>query len=748
MGFDNRLRRTGLGLLLACVAVASPAAEPDPERDALLARFDRPAYLAPIVGPARRASVKPLGECVGWGPINLMVDPGIAPERWEEVVRGLPDLGPSRRYQLNSVWSRTAVNGPVTPLAQRVILTYSFVPDGTLMYSIGPGPVLDGGTAPSTLHASMTTAFGGNPQVWKELLRESLTRWGELVGVSYYESLDDGAPMGAPGVLGVRGDVRIGMISLNDGLGGVLAYNIAPLPDGFTDPVPAGAGGDMVIDSGDVGLWALDADNFLPLRNTVMHEHGHGLGYSHVSPISQTKLMEALLTTAFDGPQEDDIRGAQLQYGDWMEPNNAPEVAWDLGLLGPTELVLENLALEDAAAIDWVRVRVPAQTVLELTAEPLGTDYVQGPEVGSPELVEAREVLDLAVDILRGDGTTLVATLNAGGLGDSESAALPLLAGAGEYLLRVRSTTPTGDVQRYRLALAATPGSPTAAYQLAGVLVSDTTGNGNANQQADPGESLLVRLPVRNVGFAAGSGATGTLSSLSPTATITAPSTTYGTLAPLGVDQGAAYYGFALDGAHPCGSPVLLRLTTSAPEGVFVDDFELATGGPASGVGAQLTTGDGPQNFFGGDFVGQNIVWTGEGTVQDVNIRGLDISYSQMGDLVVFLQSPAGTFVSLSSFTSVSGANMVDTVLDDEAATPLAAASAPYTGTFAPEGALSTYDGETAAGTWTLGVFNQLGFQSGTLHTWTLEITAEGGITCAAPAPPPAGPTSNHLAIR
>lgn len=743
----------GNGFLFTTLLLATTtpllAADLEPERAALLTQFDRPGYLAAISGPgpSRAATFQPMGECVTWGPINIAVDPSIDPARWETVVRGLPKLAPSRTFQVNSIWSRTAINGPVTPLTQRVLLTYSFVPDGTLMYTIGPGPVLDGGTAPSTLNASMTTAFGGDPVLWKDLMRDSITRWGDLIGVTYFESVDDGAPMGAPGVFGVRGDVRIGMISFGDGLGNVLAYNIAPLPDDFVDVVPPGAGGDMVIDADDVGLWSLDEENFLPLRNTVMHEHGHGLGYSHVDPINQTKLMEALLTTAFDGPQQDDIRGAQFQYGDWIEPNETAVDAWDVGALAPTPLVFENLALENPNANDWLRFSVPAQSVLSLAVEPVGDDYLQAPQLGIPELVEGREILDLAVDIRLGNGTTLVAALNDTGLGGNETATLPLLAGAGTYTLRVHTATPTGDVQRYRLSASASPGSPNAAYDLAGVLLSDSTGNGNANQRADPGEALLLRLPLRNVGFAAGTGATGTLTSLSPTATITQPTTTYPVMAPLGVAPGAAYYGLSLSGAHVCGDPVLLRLTTTANQGTFMEDFVLPTGGAASGVGALATTVDAPQVFFSGSFVGQNIVWTGEGTVQDVNIRGLDITYPALGDLIVFVQSPLGTFVTLTTGSSVEGANMVDTVLDDEAMGPIAAGSAPYTGTFRPESALSTFDGETAAGTWTLGVFNQLGFQSGTLHTWTLEITAQGAVACAAPAPP-AGPASNHLAVR
>jgi len=120
----------------------------------------------------------------------------------------------------------------------------------------------------------------------------------------------------ASGVLGVRGDVRISGHFI-DGNSGVLAYNFFP---NF---------GDMVIDTGD-NTYNNTASNSLILRNILAHEHGHGLGISHVCPVNQTKLMEPFLTTAFDGPQPDDILAGNRGYGDDNEHNDTPGTATGL----------------------------------------------------------------------------------------------------------------------------------------------------------------------------------------------------------------------------------------------------------------------------------------------------------------------------------------------------------------------------------------------------------------------------------
>ncbi len=109
-------------------------------------------------------------------------------------------------------------------------------------------------------------------------------------------------------------------------------------------------------------------------------------------------------------------------------------------------------------------------------------------------------------------------------------------------------------------------------------------------------------------------------------------------------------------------------------------------------------------------------------TITDVNVV-LDITHPSVDDLDVTLESPTGTVVELFTDVGGAGANFTATTLDDEAGTSIAAGSAPFTGTFAPEGSLGSYDGETSVGTWTLTITDDTPGNAGTLNSWGIAIT-------------------------
>ena len=197
------------------------------------------------------------------------------------------------RYQGTDRWTVTATDGTIGS-GNPITLTYSFVADGTFIPNLGIGV----GSGTSNLFSWLNGIYG-SPTTWQNLFAQVFDRWSELIGVTYvYEPNDDGVNTNsAPGVLGVRGDVRIGGFNFqNDGNGGVLAYNNFPND------------GDMIFDSAD-SFFNGTSSNSRRLRNVAAHEHGHGLGMLHVCPLTGSKLMEPLATTSFDGPQLDDILG-------------------------------------------------------------------------------------------------------------------------------------------------------------------------------------------------------------------------------------------------------------------------------------------------------------------------------------------------------------------------------------------------------------------------------------------------------
>src|SRR5262249_39271161 len=71
-----------------------------------------------------------------------------------------------------------------------------------------------------------------------------------------------------------------------------------------------------------------------------------------------------------------------------------------------------------------------------------------------------------------------------------------------------------------------------------------------------------------------------------------------------------------------------------------------------------------------------------------------------------------------------SGQNYINTVFDDQAAISITAGAPPFTGSFKPEGSLSTFNGINANGTWTLQIIDAFPpADNGTLTAWSVSIT-------------------------
>jgi subtilisin-like proprotein convertase family protein len=107
------------------------------------------------------------------------------------------------------------------------------------------------------------------------------------------------------------------------------------------------------------------------------------------------------------------------------------------------------------------------------------------------------------------------------------------------------------------------------------------------------------------------------------------------------------------------------------------------------------------------------------GPVLDVNVT-LTITHTWDSDLDVFLVSPAGTRVELFTDVGIAQRNFTGTSLDDEAALSITQGSAPFTGSYRPEGQLAVLDGQDPNGTWRLEITDDLGGDAGTLQNWSL----------------------------
>ncbi len=110
------------------------------------------------------------------------------------------------------------------------------------------------------------------------------------------------------------------------------------------------------------------------------------------------------------------------------------------------------------------------------------------------------------------------------------------------------------------------------------------------------------------------------------------------------------------------------------------------------------------------------------GTINDLNVVGLDIDHTWINDLRVKLKSPANTERFL--LNQICGDQ--DDILihfDDESANTYASIPCPPNGvTHQPNQSLSAFDGENLNGVWTLTVEDMANQDGGTLQAWGLEV--------------------------
>ena len=115
----------------------------------------------------------------------------------------------------------------------------------------------------------------------------------------------------------------------------------------------------------------------------------------------------------------------------------------------------------------------------------------------------------------------------------------------------------------------------------------------------------------------------------------------------------------------------------------------------------------------------------------------LNAAFPTDSALTATLIAPDGTKIPLFSDVGGTGSNFVNTIFDDSALTPIASGTAPFTGTFKPTGSLSTgassllghtvdfknTAGQWVPGVWTLQLTNSKTGVTGTLGSWSLNIT-------------------------
>ncbi|WP_353260294.1 proprotein convertase P-domain-containing protein, partial [Prochlorothrix hollandica] len=143
-------------------------------------------------------------------------------------------------------------------------------------------------------------------------------------------------------------------------------------------------------------------------------------------------------------------------------------------------------------------------------------------------------------------------------------------------------------------------------------------------------------------------------------------------------------------------------IDTSVQAEEILTTIDIDAGGPIPAVGTS-----GPANFTFS-------VPIGVGFISDLDVR-FSAAHTWDSDLEVSLISPLGSSLALFTGVGGSGENFQDTLLNDDALTLITAGSAPFDGSFRPQGTLLAVEGEVADGTWHLSVVDTAENDSGTL---------------------------------
>lgn len=376
---------------------------------------------------------------------------------------------PSADFRIGGRWDRTASSGSIGRVqGTPANLTWGIVRDGTSITGSREG------TSPSDLVAMMDSLYGASATgdlqdaPWFRFFEESFDRWSELSGVTYtYEPNDLGAPIrntsgSQTGVVGQYADSRIGghFVGTSSTGGNILAYNYFPNH------------GDMVIDTDDASFFGNTFGDSRRLRNTIMHEAGHGLGFNHLESNNSAQLMEPFIQTSIDGPQIDDILAAHRNYGDFFEKAGGNDSfrrsevlgafgdgdTWAIGTDGNNRTVgrtdTDFISIDDNSDVDFFTFTVSEPSLIDIDLTQVGGAYSEGPQDGDQTTLDTSTLNRLELQLLRLDGSGVILEAEGERVEAqrlefiTEYVVLP----GEEYFVRVSGTE--NNVQLYQLDLA------------------------------------------------------------------------------------------------------------------------------------------------------------------------------------------------------------------------------------------------------------------------------------------------------
>ncbi len=293
-------------------------------------------------------------------------------------------------------------------------------------------------------------------------------------------------------------------------------------------------------------------------------------------------------------------------------------------------------------------------------------------------------------------------------------------------------------------------------FNAAGAVATDAVGNGNANGVIDPGESQIrLTLSLTNTGASTATAVSGTLVSLTPTASVVTGVSAYPNIvAGGGAGGNTTPFEIAVSPNHPCGDAINLQLNVASTQGSASLVYALATGAPGGTpkppqtfryVGSAVAI---PDNDSAGISVPINVAGVGSVYSVEASIDGttcstnpldtnVGLNHANVGDLILSIIAPDTTAVTMFNRHAAGGVNFCNTIFRSEDASLPAiqfatAAQAPFTGVWRPTNSAAGFLGKNADGQWFFRARDRAAASTGSIRAVSLIITPQGR-ACADP---------------
>ncbi len=267
-------------------------------------------------------------------------------------------------------------------------------------------------------------------------------------------------------------------------------------------------------------------------------------------------------------------------------------------------------------------------------------------------------------------------------------------------------------------------------------LVSADQPAGNGDGRLDPGETIREQIVLWNKSSLAATGVVATLAALTPGVTVAQGTSAYEPMGPDGSSTNGAAFEYQLDPALACGSIIRFQLATAFNGQVLTNVFDHVIGRTVNQPPStnRFESADTPLAIADASttYSDLTIQEAGSLVLSDVDVQ-VRINHTYDKDLILALQHPDGSEVLLVNRRGRSNDNFgtgacgagTNTTFDQSAATSITNGSAPFAGTYRPEGSLAAFNGKPLNGTWRLRMTDAYAKNGGTNLCWSIRATYE-----------------------